>query len=208
MGNSKSKSNGHTPKKGEKGIAKIVRIAEEMQADYKAFRKEWADKFNDFRGRFDQIIPAIAQQFAQLQANSQVTANCVDAIDLQQQAMMKINERIYGKFEIIDALFQKLGIDADDLDYDGLKKMAHDTYLATAKECVALAKEERDAAIKANQEAMKKAQEEARKAAEEKAEAEKAEEALTQAQEEDRQLVGEPGGPGADIPEGAEVFGG
>jgi signal transduction histidine kinase len=207
MGNSKAKSNGHQTKKGEKGISKIVRIAEEMQADYRKFRKEWADKFNDFRGRFDQIIPAIAQQFAQLQANSQVASNCIDAIDLQQQAMMKINERVYGKLELIDALFQKLGVDADDLDFEGLQRTAQDTYLATAKECVALAKEEREAAIKANQEAMAKAQEEAAKAAAEKAEAEKAEEALQSAQEEDR-LVGEPGGPGAPIPEGAEVFGG
>jgi hypothetical protein len=201
------KGNNHTPKKGEKGIARIVRIVEEMQADAQKFREEWADKFNGLKERFDRIVPAIAQQFAQVQVNSQINAQCINNIDLQQQAMLKILKRVFGKFEVIDAIFRSQNVNIDDLDYEAIKRLAEDTYTAVAEECVEIAEQERAAAIKSLEESGKKACEEVAAAERAKKEAETAEAALRQAHEEDR-IVREPGGPGTEIPAGAEVFGG
>ena len=207
----KSKSKGR--QSFAKGVGSVVETAKNVRQQMVDFRKEWAEKFNHLNQRFDRIMPSIAQQFAALQMNGQIVSNCVDAIDLQQQAMMKIDANIYSKLALYEAIIEEhvlggISIEEVELDIEGIKIKAMDNYVAIARQSVELAKEERDAAIKAQEEDKKKAQEEALKAQQAKEEAERAEEALRQAQDEDSAVVGDPGGPGVSIPEGAEVFGG
>lgn len=205
-GNSKSK-----PKQSyAKGATKVVEAAKDMQKQMGAFRTEWAAKFNELKQRLDNIIPAIAQQFAQLQANNHITAQCVDNIDLQQQAIMKVEANVYAKLGLLEAqleyvLKQRHGVDLASLDVDqeAVKISAMDTFIAIAEQSVALAQEERAAAIKARDDAQAAAAVEA----EAKKESEVAEAALQSAVEEDR-IAGAPGGPGVEPPAGAEVFGG
>lgn len=204
-GNSKSK-----PKQSyAKGATKIVEAAKDMQKQMGEFRTEWAAKFNTLKGRLDNIVPAIAQQFAQLQANNQITAQCVDNIDLQQQAMMKILANLYAKEAMHKAIISELlpeGCDWEttgQYDREAIKIEAMDTYIAIAEQSVTLAQEERAAAIKARDAAQAAAAAEAGA----KKEADVAEAALQSAVEEDR-IAGAPGGPGVEPPAGAEVFGG
>lgn len=205
-GNSKSK-----PKVSyAKGASKVVEAAQKAQQNVVDFRTEWAAKFNELKQRLDNIIPAIAQQFAQLQANSQITAQCVDNIDLQQQAIMKIEANLYAKLGLLEAQFSTLlkkqhGVELDSLEVDqeAVKISAMDTFIAIAEQSVALAQEERAAAIKARDDA----QAAAVVAAQAKKEGEIAEAALQSAVDEDR-IAGAPGGPGVEPPAGAEIFGG
>lgn len=197
-----------------KGVATVVETAKNAQKHVADFRSEWADKFNALQQKFDRIVPAIAQQFAQLSANNQIVTNCVDSIDLQQQAMMKIDANIYAKLGRLEAIINEtvflddeLTVDSFEVDDDGIKVHAMDTYVAIAEQSVQLAREERAAAIKAQEEAQRQAQEAAIKAQQAREEESKANEILQQAQDDDK-LVGEPGGPGVPLPAGAEVFGG
>jgi hypothetical protein len=187
-----------------------VETAKNVQKNMAEFRTEWATKFNELKGRLDNIVPAIAQQFAQLQANSQITAQCVDNIDLQQQSIMKIEANLYAKLGLLEAQFstfldQQHGVELDSLtvDQEAVKIAAMDTFIAIAEQSVALAQEERAAAIKARDAAQAAAVAEA----ESKKEADVAEAALQSAVDEDR-IAGAPGGPCVEPPAGAEVFGG
>ena len=205
-GNSKSKEKG----KGETGIAKVVRFAEELRKEYVAFRTEWKDKFNNLSERFEKIVMAVGQQMAGLNANQQIHGNVIERLDINIQAVDRNVREVFGRFEQIDVFLQKAGIKFDDLTQEELaaiKDEAHKTYEDTSKESFRQVREERKAAIEENRKRAVEAQRKAAEEAVEKKEAEAAEQELQNA-EQPPMLAEPPSEQGAKIPSGADVFGG
>lgn len=200
-------------------------LSARIARDHDSFRKEWSSKFNglgkqmdELTGRFKKIVMATGQQLAQIQTNIQVHSNVLEQLDINVQAVGKMHLENYGRFEQIDVFLSMLE-QLDDLTQEQLteiRERAKESYEATMNECFRQVHEERAAAVKDQRQAAEKAKKEAteeaeasaeaRKEAEDKEESEMAQHALQDA--ETRGISTNVGGQGADIPDGADVFGG
>ena len=191
-------------------LAKVLKTIETVRLEVSNFQEKWSEKFNEVSRKFQNFVPAVAQQFAQHQAHMQINSQSIDKLDLQQQAIIKMFGNTY---EVLELLREITNVEdqADEMDLEGIKVRGRDTFNALARSCFDQVHEERKAreeARKAAEEAAKKkAEEDAAEAEKAKKEAEQAEEALRSAEDAGQVVEGQ-GGPGTKIPEGAEVFGG
>jgi hypothetical protein len=212
----KSKERG----KGERGVGKLLRKVEEVVSAHNSFRSEWSSKFNDLQERFKKIVMATGQQLAQLSANQQVHSNVLEQLDINTQAVARLGIEMFGRFEQIDFWLKRSGCNVSELEaseLEEIKKRARETYEVCMQNCFRLVHEDREAAIKEQREAADRAKQEAaaeaakaeqaKKEAADKVEAQTAKQILQDA-ENSRKLTTDAGGVGAEIPAGADVFGG
>jgi predicted phage tail protein len=153
---------------------------------------------------------ASAQQFAGLSANQEIQSSVLEKLDINVQVIAKMLKDIYGRLEQVDVLMGKSSVDFkhdfSPSEMEELKKTRDKIFQDVMSACFSMVNEERKAAIEQRRkevEESKRAVEEAEKA---KTEAERAEAVLKEA--EAPPIIGKPAEYGADIPEGAEVFGG
>lgn len=180
----------------------------ELLDRHKQFVEQWAEKFNLRGTQFDEFKQAVIMQFGHTEANDRVFAQSLDKIDTNVLAFAKVLRAIYGQLEQIDEflkiILDKLDLKAEELpiNLDDIRDRAE----AMTRMAIATAFnevfEEKKAHEQAQIAAEKMAREQAKKDQEE---AKVAEEALREA--EAPQLDPLAGGRGADIPEGAQVFG-
>lgn len=191
----------------------VAELIKKMQT----FGETWGKRFADFEGKLQQLAMGMAKQIGVMFANVQALAQASSAHDASILAIDKVNLEIFGQLAQIDTILQKLTtaeqraewLNDEEIRTKSAAWYQHLTRLAFEKVMV-----EREERTKAHQEAVKKLAEEKAKAAEEKATAEmaKTEEGQVAAavQQAEAPVVSPPegGGQGADIPEGAQVFGG
>jgi hypothetical protein len=176
----------------------------------------WDKRFDGLLDRFRKLTVAIGQQMGGINANQQVHSDILEKLDVNVQVLAKMIREIYGKLEQVDVLIARLyeqprtaleepTTNLTPLEAKEIRDRADQLFTDVMREMFTQVREEREAAMKTHREAAKREKEEAEKAKQEKEAAEKAEEELQAAEKE---VVGEPGGEGAAIPEEAEVFGG
>lgn len=203
----------HEARRKQKSKKKVnVGLIEKLTDDVDSFKREITRRFNSLVDRanqlqenFQQIVSATGHQLATLRANQEVHMDAIEQLDIYNQANARAILECYGRFEQISLFLEKLGHKPEDLtaeEIDTVKKAAKEAYETTMASCFQVVREEREAKLKEIQEQRKKEKEEQAKA---QSEQQSAEEEIRSAEE--RKLVDEPGGEGADIPEGAEVFG-
>jgi hypothetical protein len=206
------------PSKSESGVGKVVRLAEKMGKDLIEFKNTWADKFNemsqsvsDLTTRFKAIVTATGQQLSVINANIGVHMEAIEQLDIYNQVNARAILECYGRFSQIDVILQNMeSILRTQFEYgdsvtrfsqsdlEAIKKDARQCYEDTMQNCFELVREERAQKLKEYRAEQEKARQEE--------EAKRAEDELKDS--EAKKLVSEPGGDGASIPEGAEVFGG
>ena len=172
----------------------------------------------DLKDRLRRLAVEAAQQMGLISATQQVHSDIIEKLDINTQVLAKMVREAYGKLEQADVYLGRVKEewgkfpDASELSYDltsqearEVRDRADELFSDVMKEMFRQVHEEREAAKEEHRKAAQKEKEEAEKAQKAKAEAERAEESL---QEAESKIVGEPGGQGSSIPEGAEVFGG
>jgi len=174
------------------------------------FRKEWADKFNDLNDRFKKLTFGMAKQLAGISANQQIHSDVIEKLDINVQVIGKMIKDVYGRIEQIDMLMEASEVnfkhDFDNQEIEKIKSARDQTFQDVMSESYRIVHEERKAALEQRRKEAEQAAVEASKA---KTAAEEAEMADLELKESERPtLVGEPGGPGAEVPAGADVFGG
>lgn len=178
-------------------IRRVFQRLEKLEKDFADVVKSWDDKMSKF-------LRATAIRFGTVETNQQVVTQCIEQLDVQRQVHEQIMREAYARFQLLDSFLQGQNARFDDLSpqqVEDIKRDARDTFNALFDSKLELVQEEREAEIK-------RQQEEAKKAQKAKDEAERAEEALRTAESPDSLKNQEPGGEGAEIPEGAQVFGG
>jgi hypothetical protein len=187
---------------------------EELLDRMKKFAEEWAEKLNaqakasvQMEDHLKRLSIASAQEFGKLWANQQQFANSIDHVDTNVLVTTKVLREIFGQLQQIDTIFsfmKEAEVPIPEITEEKakeIKEAAEKWFKGIVAGCFKEFAEEQKAE-KAEREAAAKAAAEAVKAKEESA---RAEEALKKAEE---GAVAPPGGQGADIPEGATLFGG
>ena len=176
--------------------------------------KALTKRFDDLNDRFRQLAAGMAKQLAGLNANQQVHAEVLEKLDVNTQVLAQMIKNLYGKLEQVDVFiariseYPNMSVELTDLssqDAKEIKDRADEIFNDVMRDMFRQIHEERKAAMEEHRLAAEKEKEEAAEAEKAKKEAEQSEEAL---QATEQEIVGEPGGEGSSIPEGAEVFGG
>ena len=206
----------------EGGIEQVLDIVKGQNAKI----VELIDKHNEIakaqvesEKRQQQIAIFSAQEFGKLLAQQQGIANevgkSIDHLDMNVLATAEILKEVFGQFAQIDELLKRTGgsgisLDLSESETEDIKTKALTWFKDVVSSSFQIVRARRDAEEKARMEALQAEKEAAEKAVADKTEAEKVESELLAAQAVDRgiQAVGAQGGPGAPIPEGADVFGG
>jgi hypothetical protein len=208
----------------EGGIEQILDIVKDQSTKIKelvAKHNEMAEKLAETEKRQQQIAIFSAQEFGKLMAQQQHIATefskSIEHIDMNVLATAEILKELFGQLVQADRFIKKVAngatLELSEDEIGEVKKEAMEWFQTTVASAFKTVREKREAEDKARLEELEKAKKEAEEAAkaavDSKAEAETSEKALQDAaiQERNVQTVGA-GGPGADIPEGAEVFGG
>jgi len=202
--------------KVRKKTVKVVRHnfeggVEQLLDRHKKFIDEWVEKFNALakivntqEDRLKAVAISSAQEFGKLLANQQTLANSIDHIDTNVLVTAKVLKEIFGQLQQIDDIFLAMKgqeVPVPDVDREDVMEKAELWFNGIVAGAFKAVREE----MKAAQEAKDKAKAEAEAAAKTAAEAKTAEEVLQKAEE---KTMAPPGGQGADIPEGAQLFGG
>lgn len=219
----------------KKRVVKVIRHnfeggVEQLLDRLKSFGEAWEKKQNELVAKHNELAKAIqevqagqqkiavfaAQEVGKLLAQQQVLARelgkSIDHLDLNVLASAEILKEIFGQLTQIDTLFNKWQaesgktIEVAEADIEVIKKQAEDWFKDVTASAFRTIQQRREEEEKARLEAEQKAKEEAEKAAKDKAEAEAVEQEMLKG-EAGVQQVGA-GGPGSEIPDGAEVFGG
>lgn len=184
------------------------------------FQKKVITQMAEFGANLANTRTALSQQILNLDQNVNLHADVLDSMDAKSMAMAKMLKDVYGRIEQLDQILERSDVDFShdfsDAELEEVKKNRDETYNLVMKEAFKAVHEERQAIMEQRRkeaEEAKKKEEEAQKAKEEaekkESEAEEAKTAEAVLQEaETAPTVGEAGGQGSDIPEGAEVFGG
>ena len=208
----------------EGGIDKVLEIVNSQNDKIKeliAKHNAQATSLAETEKRQQQIALFSAQEFGKLMAQQQHIATefskSIEHIDLNVLATAEILKEIFGQLSQIDCFIKKVAnganLDLSEAEVEVVKKEATEWFQNTVASAFKTVRERREAEEKARLEELERAKKEAESAAQAtadaKKEAEVAEKALLDAATQERsiQTVGA-GGPGADIPEGADVFGG
>jgi hypothetical protein len=175
------------------------------------FSKEWTTKFNSLvdtvntiRKGVASIATGVAQSIGQLKANIDVQGDALETLDAYNQVwgrvMIRLMERIYqADMQIQQGIKDPKELTPEQVEL--IKAHAEDYFRELVNTTMAQVKEDRArviAEMRAKAEAEQKAQEQA------KSEQQVAEETMLAAEKN----ISTPGGDGAEIPAGAEVFGG
>jgi len=208
----------------EGGVEQILDLVKNQGSKIKeliAKHNELAESIVGTEKRQQQIAIFSAQEFGKLMAQQQHVAaefsKSIEHIDTNVLATAEVLKEIFGQLSQIDRFIKKLSnganLELTESEVEEVRKEGaqwfQDNVTAAFKRVRERSEEEERTRLEELEKAKKEAEIAAKTAVEEKKEAEAAEKALQDAviQERSVQAVGA-GGPGADIPEGAEVFGG
>lgn len=215
--NTKGRYSGLTRRKREerekKKVSGVEAAIASIAGQVQKFINEWSSKFNKLSVAVDTINKLATTEIGRIWANEQRIVDSIDHMDINVLAVAELNKKIYARFARHDSMFEKLETLAqkagfslkDDVD---VAAVAEALYSEEVKAAFTTVFDRRKAEDALRKEAMEKAAVEAKAAAEAKTEAEKAEVALREAEAPQAIEDLTAGGKGADIPEGAEVFGG
>jgi len=173
-----------------------------------AFTKEWAEKHNLSNQELVQLRQAVIIQFGHVESNHRIFAESLDRIDTNVLSFAKVLRNIYGQLEqteeFLKVIMDKLDLNPAELplNLDEIRERAEAMCRTAIAGAFAEVREEKAAHEAARKQAEELQREQAEKNADE---AKRAEEELKAA--ETPQLDPLAGGQGADIPEGAQVFG-
>lgn len=181
----------------------------------KKFGEDWGARLADYENKLKAVAISTAKQISVMFANIQALANASAVHDASILAMDKIQIEVFGQLAQIDILLEHLTTKEQRDEWlkpDEIREKAAAWYHHLTKLAFEQVQKDREERKLLQQEAAKRLAEEAEKKHE--AEAEEAKknvvaEAIQQA--ESPQVVtpdAKGGGEGADIPEGAQVFGG
>lgn len=212
----------------EGGIEQILDIVKQQRDKVKEVvekHNELTAKLSDVEKRQQQIAVFAAQEFGKLMAQTRTTTqslvDSIDHLDLNVLSMVEILKELFGQITQADHFFKKLahgdlppvpGNDPLELSEEEIKQVKdeaetwYNDVVASAFKKVQDRRAEED---RRRAEELKKQKEAAEQAAKDEQEKRTVEKELQSAAEQERgvQVVGT-GGPGAAIPEGADVFGG
>jgi hypothetical protein len=175
-----------------------------------AFGENWGKKFAEYESKLQQFSAGVAKQISVMFQNVQALAVASSAHDASILAVDKVLLEAFAQLQQMDTLLSHLTTPeqrAEWLNEDEIREKTTAWYQHLTKTAFERVNTERQARLKAQQEAAKKLAEEQAKAQEAKKEEDQVAAAVQQA-EAPQVASPESGGEGADIPEGAQVFGG
>lgn len=211
----------HSFEGGVEQLLDIVKGQSDKIKELIAKHNEHVEKLAEIEKRQQQIAIFSAQEFGKLMAHSQHStgeiAKSIDHIDLNVLATAEILKEVFGQLSQIDCFIKKLTpegkvLDLSEEEVENVKKEASEWFSSTVGSAFRTVQqkraEEEQARLAELEKAKKEAEEAAKKIETDQTEKEKAEKALAEAATQERSIQTVSGGPGADIPEGADVFGG
>lgn len=191
----------------EKKQTGLQAFVAQLQGVQQKFINEWSDKFNKLGSSVDAVFKVATNEVGRLWANQQRIVESIDHIDVNVLAIAELNKRLMKQIHLQRSCIVKLcemaEIEIPLVDDEA----ALAAYTEQMKESFDVVNERRKKENEERQAAMEKAQADAVAAAEAKTEAERAEKALRDTEQESLNDATS-GGPGVEIPEGAQVFGG
>jgi uncharacterized protein YdcH (DUF465 family) len=210
----------HSFEGGIEQLLDIVKGQNEKIKELVAKHNEMAEKLVETEKRQQQIAIFSAQEFGKLMAQNQHVAtsfaNSIEHIDLNVLATAEVLKELFGQLTQVDRFIKKVAngtdLDLTEAELTEVKTEAEGWFKDTVASAFKAVLEKREAEDKARLAELERAKKEAEVAAkatvEAKTEAETVEKALGDAAIQERGIQTVAGGPGADIPEGASVFGG
>jgi hypothetical protein len=211
----------HNFEGGIEQILDIVKAQGEKVKELVTRHNAIVENVAEVEKRQQQIAMFSAQEFGKLMAQQQHIATefskSISHIDLNVLATAEILKEIFGQLSQVDRFIKKLAnganIELTESEVEEVKKEGVEWFQDNVNTAFKLVRDRCEAEEQARLNELEKAKKEAEIAAKttvgEKKEAEDVEKALQEAVIQERciQTVGA-GGPGANIPEGAEIFGG
>lgn len=202
-------SNKVTHKKVVKHAHTYTEGADKLIASMQSFGENWGKKLADMEGKVQNFAVGLAKQIGTMFANVQSLAQASMAHDTGILSLDKVNLEIFGQLAQIDTILKHLATKEQMEEWvkpDEIREKAAAWYLHCTKMAFQQVQAEREEQKKQYEEKVKQE----REAAEAAEQAKKTDDVVTDAvrQAETPQVVTHEGGPGSDIPEGAQVFGG
>ena len=186
--------------------------ADKLIKDMQAFGELWGKKLAESETKLQNFAVGMAKQIATMFSNVQSLAQASMAHDTGILSLDKVNLEVFGQLAQIDTILKNLATKEQLEEWvkpDEIREKAAQWYMHCTKMAFQQVQAERAEQQKQREEMLKKQREE-KEAAEQAEAAKKADDVVVDAvrQAESPQLVVHEGGPGSDLPEGAQVFGG